>query len=490
MLAVLALGCGARTTLEVGAPADAGQPVAIDAGIDAGRDAGPDLEVACASDADCPSGVCRARRAFTPVDLEPLPLACGEVDEPGALVGEPCSARSDCGRGICTVSGACVMPCAVDPDCPSGERCVQVWVPTSGSAMQPLEACAPIVSAPPDVRVAGPEAGPRLLGGLEETSVTVLPGLAPSSLVVWTAGEGTIPMIREIRDADTRAVLYDPFTLGPDAPAPSWGVAALTVDEVTTLLYPNGPGTPMPAGGFEGGLSSFEPTATERIVLQRAGEGSVFDVDAYLVGGGGWSTSGGVPRQLQRAIDDANAILATVGLSIGEVRVHSVVGRLRRDFQVLEGEAPPLGAPPELPALYRLSAGARRPSIHVFFVRMIDGAAGIASGIPGPHAIHGTGASGVAIAVDVIPDELLGGVLVHEVGHFMGLFHTSEADGSTSEPLTDTPECRSDRDANGDGFLTPDECGDAASNVMFWAGLHAALSPQQGTIMRRAFFVR
>src|SRR5690606_6859377 len=152
----------------------------------------------------------------------------------------------------------------------------------------------------------------------------------------------------------------------------------------------------------------------ERLVLQRDREGTVIDLDAYLVGGGGWALSGGaVPAPLARAIDDANDILAQVGLTIGEVRMHSIVGALRRDFEVLDGSAGPLEVPPELAPLYRMSAGARRPSVHIFFVRMIDGAAGIASGIPGPHAVPGTGASGVAIAVDVIPDALLGLVMVH-----------------------------------------------------------------------------
>ncbi|HEY8426818.1 MAG TPA: hypothetical protein VIL20_00525, partial [Sandaracinaceae bacterium] len=145
----------------------------------------------------------------------------------------------------------------------------------------------------------------------------------------------------------------------------------------------------------------------------------------------------------------------------------------------------------ELPRLYALSAGGRRPSVHVFFVRSIDGALGIASGIPGPHAMYGTGASGVAIATDAIPPPMLPGVIVHEIGHFMGLFHSSEFDGTVSDPFPDTPECRADRDANGDGFVAPEECFDAgAENLMFWAGTGTSLSPQQGELMRRALFVR
>jgi len=493
---LLTAGCGARTPLNAG-DEDGGQVTVPDGGLDAGPDggfdAGPDAgpQIACAADSDCARGVCRARRSFTPSDLEPLPLACGEPDAARAGVGLPCNARGECDRGICTVSGACVMPCASDADCPGAERCVEVWVQTSGSSMQPLEACAPVTAAPDDVRVVGPEPGPALPGGFGDGVDDVLPGLARSTLVVWTSEEGTTPILQQIRDP-AGALVFDGFAGGPGAPAPRWGVSAATISDAVTLLFPNGPNTPALPGGFTVSLNSFEPSASERIVLQRDREGALIDIDAYLVGGGGWSMAGGaVPSQLARAVDDANELLAQVGLSIGEVRVHSIVGRLRRDFEVLEGESGPLAVPPELAPMYRLSAGARRPSVHVFFVRMIDGAAGIASGIPGPHAVPGTGASGVAIAVDVIPLPLLGLVMVHEIGHYMGLFHTSETDGSVNDPLPDTGECRADRDANGDGFLAPDECrGTGAENVMFWAGELPMLSPQQGTIMRRALFVR
>ena len=239
-------------------------------------------------------------------------------------------------------------------------------------------------------------------------------------------------------------------------------------------------------------MGSSAPASTQRITLQRDGEGMSFDIDAYLVGGGGWtSVAGRPPRELTSLIADARRVYAGTGLAIGEVRAHQVVGGLARRFAVLNGMSGPAAIPPDLPELYKLSAGARRPSVHIFFVRVIDGALGIASGIPGPHAMPGTGASGVALAVDLTPADQLAMVLVHEVGHFMGLFHTSEQDGSVNDPLPDTPECRASRDVNGDGMLLPTECaGAGADNIMFWAGDGTVISDQQATIMRRALFAQ
>lgn len=494
---VIVAGCGARSTLSVGAPSerdaghvdDAGRDAGHDAGRDAGRDGGAILP--CHADRDCTGTVCRASRSFRPIDLAPLPLVCGAAD-PGAPIGGDCIDRSECDRGLCAIAGACVMPCTRDADCPSGERCREVWVRTGAATMQSVDACTPVVTPPASVRVSGPEPGPTL-SATGDTVDDVLPGLGPSALVVWTAPAGTTPFMQAIqtRDAAPR-VVYDATVGGPGAPSPRWGVSPTTITDIVTLLAPNGPDTPVLPEGFTVTFGSLGGGETERVVLQRETEGTRYDLDAYLVGGGGWRSEGGrVPPQLARLIDRARAMLVPIGLTIGEVRVHEVVGGLRTRFEVLEGMAGPLGVPPDLAAMYELSAGARRPSAHVFFVRSIDGALGIASGIPGPHAMPGNGASGVAIAVDLTPDEQLPTVIVHEIGHFMGLFHTSEIDGSVSEPLTDTPECRADRDADGDGLLLPMECaGAGVNNVMFWAGQSTDLTPQQGEIMRRALFVQ
>lgn len=454
------------------------------------RDAGPPPDASgltpCRRDSDCMFGVCRTFGSLAPMDLGPVLLFCSppELDPSGAL-GSACGDEFACDRHLCTVSGTCVQPCVADPDCPGELRCRETWVPTSSGSMQMVDACVEMVSVPSTVTV-DVRPGPSL-DGAERTDR--LPDLAPNALTVWVGQPDRTLFIFEIRDAVTGAVLFDPFVGGTGAP--DWGVGAATTSQVVTMLYPNGPRTPRASGGLAVDLVSMPRTTTDRLIYRRSGPGTIFDIDAYLVGGGSWTLAEGPPVALALALDEARVILRQVGLSIGEVRLHEVVGALRTRYQVLEGEAPPLGQPPELDELYRLSAGGNRPSVNIFFVRMIEGALGIASGIPGPHGMNGTGASGVAIAVDVVPPGELDDVIVHELGHFMGLFHTTELDGSVFEPLGDTAECPASRDSDGDGFLAPFECGGfGADNLLFWTGSGTALSAEQGELMRRAYFVR
>ncbi|MCA9581521.1 MAG: hypothetical protein KC416_06980, partial [Myxococcales bacterium] len=85
----------------------------------------------------------------------------------------------------------------------------------------------------------------------------------------------------------------------------------------------------------------------------------------------------------------------------------------------------------------------------------------------------------------------LGPLLAHEIAHFLGLFHTTEPDGRVLEALSDTPVCGTDRDGDGDGFLSTMECdGAGAGNLMFWTAQGRELSAQQIDVLRRSYVLR
>lgn len=75
----------------------------------------------------------------------------------------------------------------------------------------------------------------------------------------------------------------------------------------------------------------------------------------------------------------------------------------------------------------------------------------------------------------------LGATIGHELGHQLGLFHTTEGDGSQHDPIGDTPECRANGEAD------PDRCPDGEL-MMFWtpgSRPQTRISATQAEVMRR-----
>ena len=103
-------------------------------------------------------------------------------------------------------------------------------------------------------------------------------------------------------------------------------------------------------------------------------------------------------------------------------------------------------------------------SANIFITQSFSmgGALGLSLGIPGAAGWHESGLSGVALTGEHIGtsngNSFTANILAHELGHFLGLFHTTEMSGNTSSPLTDTGQCTN--------FQNPTNCSDWG-NLMF-----------------------
>jgi hypothetical protein len=123
---------------------------------------------------------------------------------------------------------------------------------------------------------------------------------------------------------------------------------------------------------------------------------------------------------------------------------------------------------------------------NIFFTKDVANVYGYSQGIPAALGIPGTSSGGVVISIDAhlsdggFDSNEFGLTMAHEVGHSMGLYHTSESDGSQHDTISDTPTC-----GGGDAGGCPD-----GSNIMFWSGTFPDITTGQAYVLRRSPIVR
>lgn len=118
-------------------------------------------------------------------------------------------------------------------------------------------------------------------------------------------------------------------------------------------------------------------------------------------------------------------------------------------------------------------------AVNLFFIEDYSGSwsgiLGNAAGIPGSMGIANSW-NGVLNSLSAhasgttLDSQLLGETAAHEMGHQLGLFHTTETGGTVFDILNDTAEClASNKDFDRNGKMSAEECeGYGGDNLMFW----------------------
>ena len=332
-------------------------------------------------------------------------------------------------------------------------------------------------------------------------TVSVPSGAESVVLVFDGAPAGALIAIERITSPDG-TVVFDLF----NGPATN---RVDTSEGLYSVLIPNNPAVALTEGDWQvivvtqGSEFSVNGTA---IIKNEAGSGTM-DLNLFFAGVDGLdSTTAPMDSDFQAVLSDVGAIYGTAGITIGETNYIDVSDEA---LAVVEGDA-------ELATLFRQSSSQSNRALNFFFVKDLVGndagftLLGKAGGVPGPSIQHGTDKSGVVVNMgNYIAAKASGDaamltealdqveiIMAHEAGHYLGLYHTVERNGTAldengitgTDPLDDTVTCPDSADANGDMVLAPSECaGQGGDNLMFWSPPNDArtLTSSQGTVLKK-----
>ena len=298
-------------------------------------------------------------------------------------------------------------------------------------------------------------------------------GIVSTEVFCGPYGYDTLATADDVIDRD-ETIVYD-----SDAPSEG-GLRVGFQDDVLPVLIPVSPVLEAAPGVWTLGLrvaADALPTTVHCGVLNRIGKieaANSVDIHVVFVGVEAISDamnakSAGGDVSLQAALSGLNELWADLDLSIGSVRYTDFSGDVDTYANLEGGE--------EFGDLLRTASDdAELTFFLVAGFDLGDGGSrlGRAGGPPGLAGHGGTSKSGVVVNVAnlVASPEEVALTMAHEGGHFLGLFHPTESDGSGVDPLADTPECA---DTDGDSVLTTAECTGSGTDNVMW------VTPEVGT---------
>jgi len=405
-----------------------------------------------------------------------------------------CESRRDCaGAGRACLRGEfngnlCVVLCETDDDCRNGYECVgqgtgsYCYPAFAGDELDPI--CDSEFLEADAVRA--PIGQFRALNR-HQITFDLEEGITSFMIVAWDRRRLVFPEEFTSPNGDTINIFdYASYSFSPSA-----------FQTLSPVLFPGGPqytdfvqpGTWTATFGFEGDENDdlCYIIMPESDSLAADAEALIIDVNFYFVGVEGLdSTSAEESAVFNLMLEAFDEAYAQANIALGDISYYDVIGDVQEQYRIIRAQD----------AVFDLVQLSRQPgedrsdllSANVFFIQgfggEMGGVLGVSAGIPGAAGVHGSQGTGLVFSANSLRGadgaRLVGQTLAHEVGHFLGLFHTTEQQGGGADQLADTPECP--RDIGGGNPRCPD-----SSNLMFPIALtrpETLLSDGQILIMR------
>ncbi len=436
---------------------------------------------ACEGDIQCASGAC-----LGPYDGFPE----------GMCTVTGCTSRRDCfGVGAACLRGEfngnlCVALCTRDADCRDGYVCRGEG---GGSYCFPDVAGAALEPTCDSVEISTDSTGSPWFGtpnrlNRHEIQFDISEEATAFTVVAY----------------DRREKLFTENVIFPDGTQlgiydyASYSFSPTTFETVSPFLFPGGP---QYIPDLQAGTYSMEIAYSGRdideicyvVMEETAGltpddEPLEVDINFYFVDVSGLNASSAPDDPaFQDMVAQFNLAFAQAGVQLGEVQYLDVLGDVADRYSIIR----------EQDAVFEMVTLSRQPGptrddllrVNVFFnngfAGEMFGVLGVSAGIPGAAGLHGAQATGLVFSAESLGSErgnrTVGQTLAHELGHFLGLFHTTEriSGGGQQDQLEDTPNCPGILD---DMSSCPD-----LNNLMFpvagWNGT-ASVSAGQSVIIR------
>lgn len=404
-------------------------------------DGGGVCATACESTTFCDAGRCIPRRDGRTNTLTPVCAPAGG----DRFLSEACTADDQCRSGVCD-DGHCSALCGT---CPGAASCRPRTLDREG-----LSLAHGVCAWWPELSIVEIGSPTTPATGAASLSFTLPDGATAFTLVLEDAMD-RVPVV-------TKLTAPDGTVLIGHARPPDGGASADTArcssapGTATALVTGAAPGT------YTLEVATFAPMGfpvmpmqiaghLDRVaaVLKRAELGGEVDVTLQVAPETGYALDGGTMTFMRQMLDRFDQIAREkMGASLGRVRITSL--------------------PPDAGATVDSLARARGlwttyasgvPTARVVNVMVVDDltfAAGVSGASPGAPGVYQRGVSGVVVEPLASGPVSTGVLLGHEVGHYLGLAHTSD-EFFGPDLVADTPSCAAPSGAN---------CPDAR-NLMF-----------------------